>query len=116
MPGIRVTPDVAKRFQGYYWELENHLRIYIANEIVHDRKILPPTVDDTLVLVHAAHHCFRVNGASPECLQYAEVACDLATQSIQELKSRPDPFAKKTCLVCGFPAKLHRGTQRQTTH
>ena len=97
--GIHINEQAAKTFQNFYWKLENYLRLYIAREIVRDSAVIPPTVDDTQVLVHAAHHCFRVEGATPECFEYAETACELALQTVQTCRTLTDPFAKRSCAM-----------------
>lgn len=82
-------------FQGLYWQLEEMLHESIAPEIVRGASTVPPAVEDCLVLIHSAHHMFRVAGPSEECLHYAETACEMIFSLSHIIKNRVDPFAKK---------------------
>ena len=93
--GIFVPEIESKKFQELYWQMEKSLCIHFALEIVRDVAIVPPTVDDCKAVLHASHHIFRLDGVTPECLSFAEIACDIANESKELLKVRTDPFAKK---------------------
>jgi hypothetical protein len=98
-----VVPDAeGHHFQKLYWQLEDLLHARIAPEIVRGVSIVPPAVEDCLVLIHSAHHLFRVAGPTEACLHYAETACEMTFSLSKTIKNRPDPFVKKSFISLVF--------------